>query len=119
MLQPVWVLQSHRVLHQHDMHSVNFAHFDGEDAKDFAQEAAWSFLVMRREAWLYFEKEIELSFVHCLDDELAIMAEEEEAPRSTSPLPCFEHHVSIELRTQTGVQAVCAGQVLRERVDEG
>ena len=74
---------------------------------------------MLGEAWLYLEEEIKLSFSHSLYDELAIMAEEEKAPRSTGPLTSFEDHVSIELWTQTSMQAICAGQVLRECIDEG
>ena len=61
------------------MHGINFAHLYGEDAKNFAQKTAGCFLVMLGESWLNLKEEIKLTFSHCLDDELAIMAEEEKA----------------------------------------
>ena len=47
-----------------------------------------------------------------------VVAEEEEASRTTSAFPCVEHHVAIELRAQASMQNLEAFQVVWERFDE-
>ena len=41
VVQVVWLFQPQRVLHQHDVHVVDFVRFDSEDAEYLREEAIW------------------------------------------------------------------------------
>ena len=86
------------------MHSVTISHFDSENTKNLGKKAIRHFFIVLGKSLMNLEVKFQFSCRHCLNDELVIMAEKEEAATASGSFSCLEDHVSIELWAQTLVQ---------------
>ena len=67
------VFQSKCVFHQHEVHVIHGTCLNGEDAKDFGQQAVRIGLEVVLEAGKQLEQEIHLRLGYRLDDELLVL----------------------------------------------
>ena len=73
--------------------------FKSENAKYFADETVWIFLVMRGKRRYFLKHQVYFILSHSFNDKFLIMAEEKEASAAARALASFENLIAIMYRT--------------------
>jgi hypothetical protein len=105
------VIEAESVLDQHDMHLINVGRLDSEHAEDFAEQRVVVVSQVTDVLGQNTEDQLQLSLGEGLDDELVVVAEEEETATPACTLTRLEDHVTVELWREALVEETKVGHI--------